>query len=120
MKLVEAVAKQKATPSPGMPMSRKSFKVPRQPSRQSMKAMRKATAQSERQNTTVQLSPAWMKRAMVPPKLHISADRKTSSMPNRSSRGETAGKATRGEAVSVMDETVSDLRVARSTTDDQS
>ncbi|CDX60047.1 hypothetical protein MPL1032_30033 [Mesorhizobium plurifarium] len=88
-------------------MCRKRFKVPRQPSRHSMNAMRKATAQSERQNTTVQLSPIWMKRAMVPPKLHISADRKTRSMPIRSSRGETAGKAvedgaTGDEAVSVM------------------
>ncbi len=33
-----------------------SFSVPRRPSRQTMKAIRKAAAQNERQNTTVQLS----------------------------------------------------------------
>ncbi len=59
-------------------MSRNSRSMPRQPSRQAMKQIRKAAAQTERQNTTVQLSPLSMKRAMVPPKLHSSAERKTS------------------------------------------
>ena len=34
----------------------KELSVPRRPSRQTMKAIRKAAAQTERQNTTVQLS----------------------------------------------------------------
>ena len=52
MKVVEAAAKQAATASPGSPMPRNSVTVPRQPSRQSMKPIRKAAAQTERQNTT--------------------------------------------------------------------
>ena len=74
-------------------MSRNSFSVPRPPSRNSMKPSRKAAAQKERQNTTVQLSAASMKRAMAPPKLQNSADRKTSRKPMRSSRRETCGAA---------------------------
>ena len=63
------MAKQNATARPGTPMSRNSFSVPRKPSRQTMKPSRKAAAQNERQNTTVQLSGVSMKRAMAPPKL---------------------------------------------------
>ena len=59
--------------------------MPRKPSRQTMKAIRKAAAQTERQNTTVQLSGASMKRAIVPPKLQQIADRATSTKPMRSS-----------------------------------
>ena len=68
------MAKQIATASPGRPMPVISFSVPRRPSRQTMKAIRKAAAQTERQNTTVQLSGASMKRAIAPPKLQKIAD----------------------------------------------
>ena len=74
-----------------------SFSVPRRPSRQTMKAIRKAAAQNERQNTTVQLSGASMKRAIAPPKLQTIADRATSTKPMRSSRAETAWTSRRHE-----------------------
>ena len=60
-------------------------------------------ATATRQNTIDQASAVSMKRAMVPPKLHISADRNTSRKPTRSSRGEMSGEMAVGEdAVSVM------------------
>ncbi len=101
---VEAVAKQIATSSPGKPMPRNNCSVPRKPSRQPMKARRKAAAQNERQNTTVQMSSISMKRPMAPPRLHISADRNTRAMPKRSSRRETCGAVASdsGTAGSVM------------------
>ena len=67
-----------------------SFSVPRRPSRQTMKAIRKAAAHKERQNTTVQLSGASMNWAIAPPKLQKIADRATSTKPMRSSCAETA------------------------------
>ena len=51
--------------------------------------------------TTVQLSPASMKRAIAPPKLQNSADRKTSRKPTRS-MGCAAAKAARGAWVSLF------------------
>ena len=60
-----------------------------------MKAMRKAAAQIDRQNTTVQLSPASMKRAIAPPKLQTIADRQTSTKPMRSSRDGTDRRSRR-------------------------
>ena len=69
-------------------MPRNSRTVPRPPSRRSMKPSRNAAAQSERQKTMVQLSSVSRKRAMAPPKLQNSADRKTSRKPRRSSRCE--------------------------------
>lgn len=114
------MAKQNPTARPGRPMSRNSLSVPRQPSRQTMKQSRNAAAQTERQNTTVQLSSTLMKRAMVPPKLHISADRNTSRKPIRSSRC-GAGAATRvgDDAVSVMGATVELLWTGRCARDDR-
>lgn len=114
------MAKQNATARPGRPMPRNNLTVPCQPSRQTMKQIRKAAAQTERQNTTVQLSPASMKRAMAPPKLHISADRNINRKPIRSSRGETAGETAIGDdAVSVMGTAVDDFGAARCATDDK-
>ena len=83
-------------------MSRKSFSVPRRPSRASMKPSRKTAAQAERQKMIVQLSGVSMKRAIVPPKLQKSAERKTSRMPMRSSRGETCGARPEVAVASVM------------------
>ena len=101
-------------------MSRNNLSMPRQPSRQTMKQIRKAAAQTERQNTTVQLSPASMKRAMVPPKLHISADRNTSRKPMRSSRCGTVEETTLGDdVVSVMGATVELLWTGRCARDDR-
>jgi hypothetical protein len=77
MKELDAEAKQSATAMPGTPMPRKSAIVPRSPSRQSRKASMKAAAQSERQNTMVQLSLASRKRASAPPNDQTTADRKT-------------------------------------------
>src|SRR5688572_8197831 len=104
MKDDEATAKQSPTASPGRPMSRKSLSVPRPPSRISMKPSRNAAAQKERQNTIAQESGVSRKRAMAPPKLQHSADRKTSASPLRSARRETCGRACGedGAAASVM------------------
>ena len=94
-------------------MSRKSFSVPRPPSRTSMKPSRKAAAQNERQKTIAQLSGVSMKRAMAPPKLQKSAERKTSRKPRRSSRRETCGGAVgRGGGVG-HGSTVGDFRPRR-------
>ena len=91
MKLEEAVAKHRATARPGRPISRNRRKVPRPPSRTSMKPSMNRVAQNDRQNTTVQSSGVSMKRLMAPPKLQNSADRKTSRKPMRSSRRDTGG-----------------------------
>ena len=88
----DATPKQTATPSPGSPMLRNSAAVALGPSRHSMKRSRKDEAKRARQNTTVQLSATWMKRAMVPPKLQVTAEPATSRMPARNSvAGERAG-----------------------------
>ena len=102
MKDDEATAKQSPTASPGKPMSRKSLSVPRPPSRISMKPSRNAAAQKERQKTMAQELGVSTKRAMAPPKLQNSADRKTSTKPLRSARRETCGAPGDGTDVFVM------------------
>src|SRR5882724_2755415 len=81
MNEVEAVARKAATATPGRPMLRNRAMVPRGPSRTSMKAIRNRAAQTDRHNTTVQLSGTAMNRAMAPPKLQVSADAKTRATP---------------------------------------
>ena len=85
-KEVDAVAKQSATPTPARPMARNRRQVPRRPCCQSMNASKKLLANTERQNTVVQLSVTLRKRAIAPPKLHTVAEPKTSQAP-RTSKG---------------------------------
>ena len=90
----DAIPKQMATPRPARPMLRNIDKVALGPSRHSMKSRRKEEAKRARQNTTVQLSSTWMKRAMVPPKLQARAEPATSASPSRNSAaGERRGIA---------------------------
>src|SRR4051794_3358169 len=72
--------------------------VLRGPSRQTRKSARKAAAQMERRQTIVQLSSVARKRAIVPPKLHTTAEAMTRKMPARSTDGASRGKAAAGEA----------------------
>ena len=55
-KQVDAVAKHRPTPTPAQPMARKRRCVPWLPCCQNINASKKALANTERQNTTVQLS----------------------------------------------------------------
>ena len=66
-------------------MARNSATVALRPFCQSMKTSRKVAANTERQNTTVQLSLTVKYRAMAPPKLQAVADPKTSHAPRTSS-----------------------------------
>ena len=78
---------------PASPILRNICDVARGPSRHSMKPSRKVEANTARQNTTVQLSSTGMKRAIVPPKLHVTAAPATSSTPCRKSAVEGSGIA---------------------------
>ena len=66
------------------------------------RALMKMAAQKERQKMIAQLSGVSMNRAMAPPKLQKSAERKTSRKPRRSSRRETCGVLSDVAAASVM------------------
>ena len=85
MNAVEAVAKQSVTPKPAAPMPLSNTKVPRRPSRKSMKRSRNPAANRDRQKTTVQPSSTFRLRAIAPPKLHTTAEEATRKMPRPNS-----------------------------------